>query len=85
MWTVTLVDAPNRLEFDDGFADADGTPDTSIESTHSIITLEAAGGGTRMTLLSQFPNIQTLEQMVEMGMEEGMTLALGQIEAILAQ
>ncbi|MBG6055866.1 uncharacterized protein YndB with AHSA1/START domain [Salinibacterium sp. CAN_S4] len=83
-WTVTHVDRPNRLEFEDGFADADGNPDTSIDTTVSVITLESVDGGTRMTLLSQFPNLETLQQMVEMGMVEGMTGALAQIDAILA-
>ena len=38
-----------------------------------------------MTSLTQFETIEQLQQMIEMGMEEGMTLALGQIEAILAE
>lgn len=84
-WTVTLVDAPHRLELDDGFANADGTPDTAMAPTHTTVTLEAAEGGTRMTSLTQFETIEQLQQMIEMGMEEGMTLALGQIEAILAE
>jgi uncharacterized protein YndB with AHSA1/START domain len=84
-WTVTLVDAPHRLELDDGFANADGTPDNAIAPTHTMVTLEAAEGGTRMTSLTQFSSAEQLQQMVDMGMEDGMTLALGQIEAILAE
>jgi uncharacterized protein YndB with AHSA1/START domain len=84
-WSVTHVSAPTRLEFDDGFANADGTPDNAIAPTHATVTLAAVAGGTLMTSVTQFPNLETLEQMAEMGMEEGMTLALAQIEAILAE
>jgi uncharacterized protein YndB with AHSA1/START domain len=82
-WLVTAVDAPNRLEFDDGFADENGEPDDSIEPTRSTITLEATDGTTRMTSLTRFVSVDQLEKMVAMGMEEGMTLALGQIDALL--
>ncbi|WP_309615210.1 SRPBCC domain-containing protein [Salinibacterium sp.] len=84
-WMVTLVDAPHRLELDDGFANADGTPDNAIAPTHTTVTLEATEGGTRMTSHTQFETTEQLQQMIEMGMEEGMTLAIGQIDAILAE
>jgi uncharacterized protein YndB with AHSA1/START domain len=82
-WLVTAVDAPNRLEFDDGFADENGEPDDSIEPVKATITLESAAGTTRMTSLTRFVSLDQLEKMVEMGMEEGMTLAMGQIDSLL--
>jgi uncharacterized protein YndB with AHSA1/START domain len=82
-WLVTAVDAPNRLEFDDGFADENGEPDDSIEPVRATITLESAAGTTRMTSLTRFVSLDQLEKMVEMGMEEGMTLAMGQIDSLL--
>ena len=39
---------------------------------------------TRMVIESRFPSTEAMDQMVEMGMEEGMAAALGQIDAILA-
>ncbi|MBK4347212.1 SRPBCC family protein [Lacisediminihabitans changchengi] len=84
-WQITAIDAPTSLRFDDGFADADGEPDTSIAPTHAVLTLEAKDGGTRMSILTQFDSVEQLEQMVAMGMEEGMSLAIGQIDGILAE
>ena len=52
--------------------------------TTMTVTLEAIEGGTRMTNASQFSDPEELEKMLAMGMEEGMRLALGQIDAILA-
>jgi uncharacterized protein YndB with AHSA1/START domain len=84
-WEITAIDAPNRLEFDDGFADDDGTPATAIEPTHALVTLESIDGVTRMTSVSTFASTEHLEQMVQMGMEEGMRLAVGQMDGILAE
>jgi uncharacterized protein YndB with AHSA1/START domain len=52
---------------------------------HCVATLEPAdGGGTRMSVVSTFADAEQLEQMLAMGMEEGMREALGQIDALLA-
>ncbi|SKA99601.1 Uncharacterized conserved protein YndB, AHSA1/START domain [Agreia bicolorata] len=83
-WLVTAVDAPTLLEFDDGFADENGEPDDSIEAVTMTVTLESIDGKTHMTTLTRFVSIEQLEKMVEMGMEEGMTLAMGQIDEVLA-
>ena len=84
-WRITAVQAPSHLEFDDGFADDDGAPVEAMGATHATVTLEAIGDRTRMTILSTFESEEQLNQMVEMGMEEGMKEAAGQIDALLAQ
>ena len=84
-WRFTAVQAPTRLEFDDGFADDDGAPVEAMGTTHATVTLEDIGDRTRMTILSTFESEDQLNQMVEMGMEEGMKEAAGQIDALLAE
>ena len=42
-WTITAIEAPHRLEFDDGFAGEDGEPLASPPPVHGIVTLEALG------------------------------------------
>jgi hypothetical protein len=37
-----------------------------------------------MTLVSTFPSTEAMEQVLAMGMEEGIRASLGQIDAILA-
>lgn len=83
-WTVVEVSAPTRLVLDDGFSDADGTVDHSLPTTRTTVTLEALpDGGTRMTVVSSFPTREAMQQLLEMGVEEGMLSAMGQIEALL--
>ena len=83
-WTITGIDKPYRLEFDDGFSDDNGEPLDANEPVHGVVTLEATGSGTRMTTVTTFANAEQLERMSAMGMEEGMREAMGQIDAVLA-
>ena len=38
-----------------------------------------------MTISSEFPSVEAMEQLAAMGMEEGMRQAVGQVDAILAE
>jgi uncharacterized protein YndB with AHSA1/START domain len=51
-----------------------------------VVTLtERDGGGTVMAIETKFPSLQAMEELVSMGMEEGMAAAMGQIAGILAE
>ena len=85
-WEVDEVQAPQRLVFRDGFAHEDGTPNTELPMTTARVTIEEVGAGkTRMSIESEFPTVAAMEQLAAMGMEEGLTQAVGQIDAILAE
>lgn len=83
-WRIVSVKAPTRLEFEDGFGDADGRPNPDMPITIAQVAIDAlADGGTTMTIKSNFPTAEVMAQMVEMGMKEGITLAVGQMDALL--
>ncbi|GAB4098316.1 SRPBCC domain-containing protein [Sinomonas halotolerans] len=84
-WEVTSVEAPDRLEFLDGFANEDGSPVDPEDTSTTVVTLDEAGSTTRMTLVATFRSLEQLQRMAEMGMEEGLREATGQIDAILAE
>jgi uncharacterized protein YndB with AHSA1/START domain len=85
-WRVLAVDPPHRLEFEDGFADAQGNPDETMPTTVAEVTIDATtDGGSRMTMRSRFPSTEALEQMAAMGMVEGITLAVGQMDVLLRE
>jgi uncharacterized protein YndB with AHSA1/START domain len=84
-WTVIAIEAPRTIEFEDGFADQDFNPNPEMPTTKTIVTLDGpANGPTVMTIETRFPSLEAMEQMVEMGMEEGLTMAVGQIDGLLA-
>src|SRR5688500_14252946 len=86
LWEVTKVDPPRSLEFRDLFAGEDGNPDPSFPTTNARVNIDDIGSGrTRMTIHSAFPSVAAMEQLVGMGMVEGLTDAVGQIDAILAE
>jgi uncharacterized protein YndB with AHSA1/START domain len=85
-WLVEEVEPPTRLVFRDGFANDDGSPNTALPENTGRVTIAAIGAGrTRMTIESIFPTIEAMEQVLAMGMEEGLKEAIGQIDAILAE
>jgi len=85
-WEIVEADAPRSLVFRDGFASDDGTPNTDLPVTTARVTIENIGDGrTRMSIDSIFPSAEAMEQVLAMGMEEGITQAVGQIDAILAE
>ena len=84
-WSITAIDAPRSFAFEDGFADENGEPTGDLGATHGVVTLEDTGGGTRMTTVTTFESAHQLQSMVEMGMEEGMREAQGQIDTVLAE
>jgi uncharacterized protein YndB with AHSA1/START domain len=85
-WKVVEVDAPRRLVFRDGFANADGSPNTDLPESEGRVTIEPIDAGrSRMTIESVFANPEAMEQVLAMGMEEGLKQAVGQIDAILSE
>lgn len=82
-WRLTSIDAPRTLAFDDGFADDNWEPVESLGITHAVVSLDDVDGRTRMTITSKFESADQMQKMIEMGMEEGMGQAMGQIDDIL--
>lgn len=82
-WRVTSVNPPKSLEFIDGFAHHDGTPNADMPTTTTHVALSEHEGGTRMELRSVFDSREQMDQLLTMGMDEGIKLAVGQMDALL--
>ncbi len=83
-WRIQEVDPPKLLRIEDGFAD-DGQPNEEMPGpSHATVTITEADGVTTMSIESSFASRDGMEQMIEMGMEQGMVEALGQIDGLLA-
>lgn len=85
-WDILEADAPHRLVVQDGFANDDGTPNDDMPRNQFRVEIAEAGAGrTRMSIESIFPDREAMEKLLAMGMQEGLTEAVGQIDAILAE
>jgi uncharacterized protein YndB with AHSA1/START domain len=83
-WEWVAVDELKGFEVRDGFANPDGTANEQLPSMRMVFAFEAAGGGSRVSTTTYFNSADELEQLLAMGMEQGMTEAMGQIDAVLA-
>jgi len=84
-WRFLVLDEPRGLEFEDGFSDASGEPDPAMPTIRAVVGLEGTAAGTRMTVTSRFATVEQMDQLVRMGMVEGMNQAMAQIDALLAE
>ncbi len=85
-WEIVDADPPRRLTFRDGFANADGSPNSDMPLNDVAVTITELGDGrTRMSIESIFSDAAAMEQLLAMGMEQGLTEAVGQIDAILGE
>jgi uncharacterized protein YndB with AHSA1/START domain len=84
-WDVVEAEAPRRLVVQDGFADDQGIPIDAMPSTRMQVDIaDREGGGVVVTIASTFASLEAMEQLLAMGMEQGMNEAMGQIDALLA-
>lgn len=83
-WEVIAIDPPRRLEVEDGFGDDTGKRNEDMPAGRMVVALDERDGKTVMDITSHFTSLDAMNQLIEMGQEEGMVQALGQIEDILA-
>jgi len=84
LWNLTAVTPKTGLDLVDRFAGADGAVDESMPVTTMRMRLYNTGDGTRMELNASFETREQMQQLIEMGMDEGLTQSVGQIDALLA-
>ena len=83
-WRVTSVNPPTSLEFIDGFANQDGTPNADTPTTAVQLRLSEHAGGTRMQLRFVFDSREDMRQAERWGTFEGIPQSVGQMDAVLA-
>jgi uncharacterized protein YndB with AHSA1/START domain len=84
-WKVTAVDEPHSFSFEDGFAtDGSFTPAQDMPVSQNEYSFEAIDGGTRATFTSTYDSAEALQKVLQMGVVEGATAAIGQIDSLVA-
>ncbi len=84
-WTITGVDQPSRFTFDDGFAlDETFAPNTELPVSTNAYSFTTTESGTRATFTGTYDSAEALQQVLEMGVVEGSTSAINQIDGLLA-
>ena len=82
-WKFLSVDPGKSFEVEDGFSEPEGTVYAGVPPMRMVFTFEPTDGGSRVSTVTHFVSTEALAMTLEMGMEEGMTLAMGQMDAVI--
>lgn len=83
-WAFRAVEPGRSFEVEDGFAGPDGRPDPSMPTMRMTYVFEETDAGSRFVATTRFNSLDELEQLLGMGMEEGLRSALSQVDEVLA-
>lgn len=78
------IDEPNSITYLDAFSDEDGNIDESLPQAKSTITFSETNGQTTLTITGTYKTADEAKKVIEMGIVEGLTDTLGQLERLLA-
>lgn len=85
-WEVGSVDEPSGFTFDDGFAlDEQFTKNTDLPVSKNVFTFVEHDGGTRATYVSTYASAEALQAVLDMGVVEGASAAINQIDDLVAR
>jgi uncharacterized protein YndB with AHSA1/START domain len=83
-WEFLSVQPGESFEVRDGFAGPDGTANPEMPSMRMVFTFTATDTGSRVTSTTWFNSVEELDQLLAMGMEQGMREAMAQMDGALA-
>lgn len=83
-WTFREVEPGKRFVVHDGFGNPDGTVNEEFPETKMEVTFESTDEGSRFVAVSTFASVEAMEQLLGMGMLEGMSEAMQQLDDVLA-
>src|ERR671911_2751436 len=84
-WSITGVDATRGFTFKDGFAvDDTFAPNPELPEATNDYTFTEVDGATRATFVGRYADAESLQKVLDMGVVEGTTLAINQIDDLVA-
>lgn len=82
-WEFTRIDEGVGFDVLDSFEDDDGAPNPDLPASRMTFEISAAPDGARLRSVTTFPSAEALQQLTSMGMVEGVTLAMNQLDLVL--
>ncbi|MHC3000128.1 SRPBCC family protein [Microbacterium sp. HJ5] len=83
-WEFLEIDGPQGFTVLDNFANEDGAPLDGMPTMRVVFRFDATGTGSRMVNTTYFASAEALEQVVAFGAVEGSTMAINQLDRVLA-
>lgn len=82
-WEIIAIYEPNSLEFIDGFSDDKLNPVDNMPTSRNVYTFVEKDGRTLATYVSTFETAEALQQVLDMGVIEGASSAINQIDELV--
>lgn len=83
-WEFVAVDPGRSFTVFDRFTDETGTPNTDHPTMLMRLDFDATESCSRVAATSQFDSLEELQHVLDMGVEEGLRSAMGQIDGVVA-
>jgi uncharacterized protein YndB with AHSA1/START domain len=79
------IEPERRFKSSDLFADSDGNANQSLPRQLMNMTLTDQGNQTKLVAIVEYASLDDMNKIIEMGMQEGLSTAQDQLEALLAE
>lgn len=83
-WEFLEIDRPRSFTVLDNFVNEDGAPLEGMPTMRVVFTFEPTETGSRMVNVTHFASADALQQVVDFGAVEGSTMAINQLDRVLA-
>lgn len=83
-WEFLSVHPQESFEVRDGFAAEDGSDNDDMPFMRMVFRFSATATGSQVSTTTYFNSVEDLDQLLAMGMEEGMREAMAQMDAVVA-
>lgn len=84
IWRIGQVEQPRSFTFEDAFADENYQANADLPVSENSYTFTESAVGTRAVYVSTYSSAEALQQVLDMGVVEGGTAAINQIDELLA-
>lgn len=74
-----------RFSATDAFCDETGKVNTEMPQMHWVNVFEDHGDTTKVVVTTTFPSVEDMRKVIEMGVEEGFSMGLNQLDEVLAK
>lgn len=81
----TAIDHHKSYDLEDAFCDENGVVNASLPAARGRNSFASTTSGTRVEFKMFYPSEEALKQVLEMGMEQGITMCMDQLEVILSK
>ena len=77
------IDKPRSFEGEDAFCDADGNINSAFPISKFTNSFEQSGSQTTVIVITLYDSVEQLQQVIDMGMKEGLSMAYDQLDNVL--